>query len=156
MKNEIKKDTRRADYLSYDQIATRVEAFVSDVKTKDFDGILILLRGGSFAGMHLSFLTGLNVYFVEYHRPTRKVSWKGDPPPLYSNVLVVEDFAGSGTTLQDTLTFLEQKYTSSTFVVCKDRLSRLQDPTYCCFELEDEEKRFIVPWEKHEYENNVC
>ena len=155
MKNQIHKDMRTPHYLSYDHIATRVEEFVSDIKAKDFDGIIILLRGGSFAGMHLSFLTGLNVYFVEYHRPTRKVSWKGNPPPVHSNILVVEDFAGSGTTLQDTLTLLKPNYSTSTFVVCKDKLSRLQNPTYCCFEMESENKRFIVPWEKHEYENNA-
>ncbi|WP_029326906.1 phosphoribosyltransferase family protein [Bacillus coahuilensis] len=140
--------------MSYNGIASRAEEFVPDVKEKKFDGLVIILRGGSFAGMHLSFLTELPVYFVEYHRPTRMVSWKGNPPPLQSSILVVEDFAGSGTTLQDTLTFLEPAYTVSTFVVCKDKLSRLQDPTYCCFELDSEEKRFIVPWEKHEYENN--
>jgi hypothetical protein len=44
MKNKIKKDIRRADYLSYEQIATRVEEFVSDVKINDFDGILILYQ----------------------------------------------------------------------------------------------------------------
>lgn len=155
MKNKIHKDMRTPHYLNYDQISTKVEEFVSDVKERDFDGILILLRGGSFAGMHLSFLTGLPVYFVEYHRPTREVSWKGDPPPLNSKILVVEDFAGSGTTLQDTLTLLKPNYTISTFVVCKDSKSRLQDPTYCCFDMGSENKRFIVPWEKHEYENCV-
>lgn len=149
--NRYPLDARKPVYLGYDSIAERIEELVDKVKLQKYDAIIIILRGGSFPGMHLSFLTDTPVYFLKYDRDTRKVSWKGDKPIENKKVLIAEDFAGRGTTLTDCIDFLQVNYLVHTFVVCKDSLSRLKNPQYCCFELKDTNARYIIPWERHEY-----
>jgi hypoxanthine phosphoribosyltransferase len=145
---------RKPIYLGYDEIASRVEELVPEVSAQQYNALVIILRGGSFPGMHLAFLTDVPVYFVTYERDTRSVSWNGKIPMANTKVLVVEDFAGSGTTLTDTIDFLQSDYQVHTFVVCKDLLSQIQNPNYWCFDLKEKNARFIVPWEKHEYEDS--
>ncbi|WP_163102570.1 phosphoribosyltransferase [Peribacillus alkalitolerans] len=147
---------REPIYLGYDEIASKIEKHVMEIKSLNYNAIIVILRGGSFAGMHLSFLTDLPVYFVNYDRSTREVNWNGHRPKSNSKVLVVEDFAGKGSTLVDTINFLtESNFHVHTFVVCKDLLSQIQNPDYYCFNLTDKNYRLIVPWEKHEYDQGL-
>lgn len=154
-KSRYQKDKRAPIYLGYEQIATKVESLTPDIIAQHYDALVIILRGGSFPGMHIAFLTDIPIYFVTYTRHNQTVSWNGKIPERNAKILIVEDFAGRGTTLTDTMAYLQSDYQVHTFVVCKDELSRVQRPTYTCFNLKDKNTRFIVPWEKHEYEESM-
>lgn len=146
------RDIRVPVFIGYDEIALRTDELVTEVKKNEYDCVAIIMRGGSFVGMHLAFKLNLPAYFLKYERSKKLVTWLGEAPLLGSKILLVEDFAGRGTTLTDSIAFLEPNFLVSTFVVCKDQLSRIKNPTFCCFEILEEGYRFIVPWERDEYE----
>ncbi|WP_226654795.1 phosphoribosyltransferase [Pseudalkalibacillus hwajinpoensis] len=135
-------------YIDYNQISLSLEALAKEVKKEKFGGIVIVLRGGSFPGIHLAFLTGLPFYYLRYNRSEETISWLGDiPSPM--NVLLVEDFAGMGKTLTNCIRFLlEQSFEVKTLVVCKDVKSS-SIPNYSCFETKDPNARYILPWERY-------
>lgn len=135
-------------YLDYNAIALRLDAMAGEIRAAGFDGLVIILRGGSFAGMHLAFLTGLPYHFLRYDRRSGRPDWIG-PAPAGERMLLCEDFAGMGRTLIDCRAFLEgQGYRVATLVVCKDRLSASQ-PDYFCFETQATDARFLLPWERY-------
>ncbi|WP_308634623.1 hypothetical protein [Paenibacillus silvisoli] len=135
-------------YLDYNSLSLRLDALSAQIIEKDYDGLVILLRGGYFIGLHLAFLTGLPYYFVKYERSTSRVSWEGTIP-TGNRLLLCEDFAGSGMTLIHTKTFIESYgYEVDTLVGCCDQLSA-SVPAYACFRNYNPEYRFIFPWERH-------
>lgn len=52
-------------YLDYNQISLRLDVLVEEIRKENFDGLVIVLRGGSFIGMHTAFLTDLPYAFFE-------------------------------------------------------------------------------------------
>lgn len=135
-------------YLDYNAISLKLDALSPALKEQHFDAIVMVLRGGSFAGFHLAFLTGLPYYFLQYDRTSNTVSWLG-PEPERKKILLVEDFAGVGITLIDCKNFLlDSGFAVSTLVVCKDTKSA-SVPDYYCFDLQTDKARFILPWERH-------
>lgn len=141
-------------YLDYSQIALQIDALSEVLRKQNYDAIVIILRGGSFLGGHLSFQLDLPVFFLKYNRKDGKVSWVGEKP-LYEKVILCEDFAGSGHTLIDCKEFLEiEGYSVSTFVVSVDRLSS-SHPDYACFWLQNEQRRIIFPWERYRLNHDV-
>jgi hypothetical protein len=82
------------------------------------------------------------------------VNWVGSAPEQ-SNVLLCEDFAGSGKTLINCKQFLiDSGYKVATSVVCVDRLSA-SVPDYSCFWLQQEDARIILPWERYRLNHAV-
>jgi hypoxanthine phosphoribosyltransferase len=145
----MRKDQRRYIYLTYDQIALKIDSMIEDIKREQFSSIVIIVRGGAFVGHHISFRTGLPVYYLRYDRTTNPatISWIGTAPPI-GKVLLVEDLAGSGRTLIESRQFLEKKgYLVKALVVFKDTLSA-STPEYIGFETNNPNETFIVPWEK--------
>ncbi|MBD3921362.1 phosphoribosyltransferase [Paenibacillus sp. PR3] len=145
---------RRHIYLDYNAIALRLDAMAEQIKQARHEALVIILRGGSFSGVHLAFLTGLPIYFLRYDRTLQQVSWVGSAPEQ-TNVLLCEDFAGSGKTLINCKQFLEDAgYKTATCVVCVDRLSA-SVPDYSCFWLQGEDARIILPWERYRVNHAV-
>ncbi len=134
-------------YLDYNQISLSLDSMADEIKREGFDGLVIILRGGSFPGFHLAFLTGLPYYFLTYGRSSESAEWKGQAPGL-KKVLLVEDFAGMGNTLINSKEFLiKQGIEVKTLVICKDSKSA-SVPDFFCFETTEENARFILPWER--------
>ncbi|OUB26312.1 hypothetical protein BK708_14260 [Bacillus thuringiensis serovar yunnanensis] len=134
-------------FLDYNAISLKLDALSREIKKQNFDGIVIIMRGGSFPGIHLAFLTGLPYYFLEYNRLNSTVKWIGNFPNK-RKILLVEDFAGMGNTLIDCKNFLLNfNYKVSTLVVCKD-LKSASIPDYYCFNCTHVDARFILPWER--------
>lgn len=134
-------------YLDYNQIACQIDDQAEEIRRQGFDGIVMILRGGSFLGFHLAFLTDLPCYFLRYDRASRNVSWVGEKPKG-SRLLLCEDFAGMGNTLIDCKKELSLTYDVSTFVVCKDTKSA-SIPDYYCFDGKVPSHRFLLPWERY-------
>lgn len=140
--------TIRNIYLDYNAIALRLDGLAPELCRAGFDGLVIILRGGTFAGMHMAFLTNLPCHFLRYDRKSATPEWVG-PPPSPGRVLLCEDFAGMGQTLINCRRFLEDGgYRVATLVVCKDQLSASQ-PDYYCFESQESGARFLLPWERY-------
>lgn len=138
----------RSLYLDYNNIALQLDRLSINIKKESYDGIAIILRGGGFAGFHLSFLTGLPYFFLNYDRKTATVKFFGDAP-IGKKILLCEDFAGKGETLINCQKFLtETGYHFSTLVICYDHLSRIT-PDYFCFHNTNSQVRFLLPWERH-------
>ncbi|MFC7439685.1 phosphoribosyltransferase [Laceyella putida] len=135
-------------YLDYNAISLRLDTLAKDIMSANFDGLVIILRGGSFAGMHLAFLTGLPYYFLRYDRKIEKPAWLGNIPEK-KRLLICEDFAGMGKTLINCKKFLvDLGYDVSTLVICKDRKSA-STPDYYCFDCQETNARFLLPWERY-------
>ncbi|MCL6454718.1 MAG: phosphoribosyltransferase domain-containing protein [Alicyclobacillus sp.] len=136
-------------YLDYNSIALKLDALAGEVARAGFQGLVAILRGGSFPGVHLAFLTELPVYFLRYDRALAQAEWCGPAPAAGQQLLLCEDFAGSGRTLIDCRQFLADRgYRVSTLVVCQDRLSA-SVPDYSCFDFRSQQVRVILPWERH-------
>jgi hypoxanthine phosphoribosyltransferase len=135
-------------YLDYNQISLSLDVLSEQIKMEDFEGIVIVLRGGSFPGFHLAFLTGIPYFFLQYTRSSETVNWLGEIPKS-KKILLIEDFAGMGKTLITCKDFLvKQNFKVKTLVVCKDTKSA-STPDYYCFETLDPNSNFILPWERY-------
>ncbi|RNA70343.1 phosphoribosyltransferase [Alteribacter keqinensis] len=141
-------------YLNYNAISQKLDTLAPEIREQAFDGLVILLRGGSFAGMHLTFLTGLPYFFLTYDRKTGQAEWFG-AKPYGKRLLLVEDFAGSGKTLIDSAAFLKGEGVElTTLVVCKDSKSA-STPDYICFNYAHTDYRIFFPWERHRINNEA-
>lgn len=139
----------RYTYLSYNQIAMKIDTLVPSIREEGYSALVVIVRGGSFPGTHLSIRTGLPIYYLVYHKKKKVpyVSWIGEPAPQ-GKILLVEDMAGAGKTLTSCQDFLLQSnYEVETFVIFQDSLSRTK-PDFCCFTSEIPGETFLLPWEK--------
>lgn len=50
-------------YLDYNTISLRLDQLAQEVRGKKYDALVIILRGGAFAGIQMAFLTGLPCFF---------------------------------------------------------------------------------------------
>lgn len=135
-------------FLDYNSISIRLDALAEKVQ-HNFDSLVIIVRGGSFAGFHMAFATGLPHYLIQYDRATATPFWVGDKPSDGDRVLICEDLAGSGRTLSDCKQFIQDGgYRVSTLVVFKDRYSAISSE-YCCFDFHNSDTRIVLPWERY-------
>lgn len=119
--------------LPYDY--ARVEAVVMDYvpqwRTRGFDGVVAIARGGLVPATMAAAALDLPLFALSYARPGRHTTWftAAQPAPA-SRLLLVEDIAGRGTTLIDCLAFLRDAgHDVCTFTLAYDRESRLR-PDY--------------------------
>lgn len=116
--------------FSYDYV--RVESVVSDYvpqwRKMDFDAIVAIARGGLVPAVMASTALGLPLLALAYERRSRQVSWfTAQTPPHDAHILLVEDIAGRGTTLQDCHAFLtSQGHKTQIFTLAHDAESRLR------------------------------
>lgn len=131
-------------FLSYDEIACWVEAQATEIMATDPVGLVAILRGGAFIANCLSFKTGLPVFFIKYDRQKQQASWVGEKPKE-GLVIVCEDFAGSGSTLINSLAFIEKTNTTKTITLVHDELSKIKPKwsrNYAGYQV-------VLPWERH-------
>ena len=146
--------------LGYDEIALAIDKKIGEIETSVYDGIVVIVRGGSFLGHCVSYRSGLPVYYVEVDRrgdyTVRFVnSMVGEGIVRDKRLLLCEDISGRGYTLDRAVRYLESFGNDvDTFVVCEDELSRL-DVDYVLYSSKGElvdgrTYRFILPWERYQ------
>ncbi len=119
---------RRAYSYDYTRVESIVASYISQWRQAGFDAVVAIARGGLVAGMMASTELSLPLYAVGYSRPDRKVSWfTAARPEPGTHVLLVEDVAGRGTTLSDSIEFLQNLgFRVSVFTLAYDDQSRIR------------------------------
>lgn len=134
--------------LTYDQIDRWIASLQPDLSRERFACAIGILRGGGPLALMVSHAVGVPAAFLRYERATRSVTWDSSiPMPLAgSTVLLCEDIAGAGNTLDDCIAFLRDRgLTVKTLVGAFDDLSRIR-PDYGL----DARGSFVLfPWERH-------
>lgn len=121
----------KRQFFSFQDIETLVLQHRQAVSEAGYDYIVAVARGGLYAATMLSQFTGIELMVSHYSRKDRLVrSLLGAAPPTGGKVLVVEDVAGRGFTLVNTVAHFERLgWTCDTFTLVWDDLSRIE-PTY--------------------------
>ena len=138
---------RAAFSYDYARIETVVSGFVPEWRRAGFDAVVAIARGGLVPAVMAATELCLPMHALSYDRSRRAVSWyTRSQPPASASVLLVEDVAGRGTTLSDSLDFLRsQGYRVSVFTLAYDSESRVQ-PDYG-LEMPDGFRAWF-PWER--------
>ncbi|NYT59214.1 hypothetical protein H0A65_09800 [Alcaligenaceae bacterium] len=117
---------------SYPYDYSRVEAVMAQYlplwRAMGFDAVVAIARGGLAPGLMASVGLSLPLYALFYSRADRKVSWyTAETPRKPSRILLVEDIAGRGTTLSDSMAYLhEQGHEVQVFTLAYDADSRIK------------------------------
>lgn len=131
----------------YSRVESFVSGFVEQWKGLAFDAVVAVARGGLVPATMVSTALGLPLYAVAYSRLDRRVAWfTAEKPASGSRILLVEDIAGRGTTLTDSLAFLHgQSYDVKVFTLAYDAQSRMTPD----FGMKmPENSRAWFPWER--------
>lgn len=136
--------------LTYDRIDQWIASLQPELAGEGFACAVGVLRGGGPLALMVSHAVGVPPAFLRYERSTRLVTWDSSipVPPPGSKVLVCEDIAGEGYTLDDCIAFLRgHGLDVKTLVAGFDDLSRIR-PDYGL----DARGYFVrFPWERHAY-----
>lgn len=146
--------------LGYDEIALSIDRKIGEIDFELYDGIVVIVRGGSFLGHCVSYRTGLPVYYLEVDRrgdyTVRFVnSMVGEGIVRDKRLLLCEDISGQGYTLDRAIRYLESFGNDvDMFVVCEDSLSRF-DVDYVLYSskgdlVNGKPYRFLLPWERYQ------
>ena len=111
----------------YSRVESFVSGFVEQWKGIGFDAVVAVARGGLVPATMAATALGLALHAVAYSRADRKVGWfTASKPHAGARILLVEDIAGRGTTLIDSLAFLQaQGYSVKVFTLAYDAQSRI-------------------------------
>lgn len=115
--------------FSYDYL--RIEAVIAGLvpawRTAGFDAVVAIARGGLVPGTLVSTGLDLPLYALQYSRENRDVSWYTvNQPAGPCRILLVEDIAGRGTTLSDSIAFLQALgHELTVFTLAYDAQSRV-------------------------------
>ncbi|WP_397474883.1 phosphoribosyltransferase family protein [Pusillimonas sp.] len=117
----------KAYSCDYYWVESRISGYLAEWRLAGFDAVVAIARGGLAPGVMASTALGLPLYALSYDRAGRRVSWfTRQAPQAGSRVLLVEDIAGRGTTLSDSIEFLRgQGFTISVFTLAWDTQSRV-------------------------------
>lgn len=113
------------DYTRVEQV---VVSYLPQWRTMGFDAIVAIARGGLAPALVASTALDLPLYAVSYDRRHRSVSWfTAQTPPTGAHILLIEDIAGRGTTLSDSIQFLSSAgYRLHVFALAYDAQSRIR------------------------------
>lgn len=111
----------------YRRIEQTIAAYVPAWRRQGFDSVVAIARGGLIPAVMISAALDVPLHAVAYDRDSRKVSWySASRPAAGSRTLLVEDIAGRGRTLTDSLDFLHaQEIGVHTFTLAYDAQSRI-------------------------------
>lgn len=123
--------TRTAFSYDYQRIDAMVAQFIPQWRLLNFDAVVAIARGGLAPAVMAATALSLPLFAISYARNNREVSWFTAKQPLGgSRLLLVEDIAGRGTTLSDSIDFLRNlHYEVSVFTLAYDSESRVK-PDY--------------------------
>jgi len=115
----------------YYWVESLVNSYVPEWRQANFDAVIAIARGGLAPGVMASTALSRPLYAISYIRASRQVSWyTRETPSPGSRVLLVEDIAGRGRTLYDSVEFLRnQGFETSVFTLTWDVESRIR-PDY--------------------------
>ncbi|MBO9354177.1 hypothetical protein GG851_09235 [Bordetella petrii] len=113
------------DYARVEQVVAR---HVPQWRGMAFDAIVAIARGGLPAAMMACTALDLPLHALAYDRRARRVSWfTAQTPAPGARILLMEDIAGRGTTLSDSIDFLAASgYTFKVFALAYDAESRVR------------------------------
>jgi hypoxanthine phosphoribosyltransferase len=130
-------------YVTYEKIEAFVDTVREEILSQSFDAIACVLRGGMFPAMCVAYATGLPIYFIRYDRATRQPSWISTPEP--GKLLICEDYAGSGHTLEHVITLVNETHPEFEILTAiKDSKSR-RNPRWA---LDFGDQSTVLPWER--------
>src|SRR5690606_20851859 len=117
----------RAYSCDYFWVESLVGNYVSRWRSMGFDAVVAIARGGLAPGVMVSTALSLPLYALAYDRAARRVSWfTHQTPAAGARVLLVEDIAGRGNTLSDSLDFLRSLgFDPTVFTLAWDEQSRI-------------------------------
>ena len=113
------------DYARVEQV---VGEYVPQWRGTGFEAVVAIARGGLTPALIASVALDLPLYALSYDRRARRVSWfTAQTPPAGARVLLVEDIAGRGTTLSDSIDFLAAAgHALKVFALAYDAESRVR------------------------------
>lgn len=120
--------SRRAAFsYDYSRIESVISGFVPEWRLMNFDAVVAIARGGLVPGVMASTSLSIPLHALAYSRADRTVSWHTvNQPAPGSRILLVEDIAGRGTTLSDSIAFLRARHHELTvFALAYDAESRI-------------------------------
>ncbi len=122
---------RSAYPYDYSRVETVMAEYIPQWRSLRFDAVVAIARGGLAPALIASTDLAVPMYALSYSRPDRKVSWyTAQMPSAPSRILLVEDIAGRGTTLADSLDFLRASgHEVKVFTLAYDAESRIR-PDY--------------------------
>jgi hypoxanthine phosphoribosyltransferase len=122
---------RIAFSYDYQRVEAVVAEFIPQWRLMGFDAVVAIARGGLAPAVMAATALGISLFAVAYDRTQRTSSWfTAEKPRPGSRLLLVEDIAGRGTTLSDSIDFLRsQGYGLTTFTLAYDSESRVK-PDY--------------------------
>lgn len=131
----------------YARVEQAVAAYLPQWRNMPFDAIVAIARGGLAPALVASTALDLPMYALSYDRRARSVSWfTSQIPPAGAHVLLIEDIAGRGTTLSDSIDFLSSAgYKLHVFTLAHDDQSRIR-PDFG-FKVPDGFRAWF-PWER--------
>lgn len=137
----------KAYSCDYYWVESIVNSYVPEWRQAGFDAVVAIARGGLAPGMMASTALSLPLYALSYDRRSRSVTWfTRQTPPVGKRLLLVEDIAGRGTTLSDSVDFLHnQGFRPSVFTLAWDQESRIT-PDYG-FQIPAGSRAWF-PWER--------
>lgn len=93
--------------FDYNRVESIISKWIEEWRECAFNGVVAIARGGLPAGVMAASGLSLPLYALAYDRPSRTVTWfSNDVPRPNSKLLLIEDIAGCGTTLIDSIAFL--------------------------------------------------
>ncbi|MBV7484735.1 phosphoribosyltransferase family protein [Bordetella sp. BOR01] len=119
---------RAAFPYDYARVEHVVAEHVPQWRGMGFDAVVAIARGGLPAALIACTALDLPLHALSYDRGTRQVSWfTAQVPPAGAHILLVEDIAGRGTTLSDSIAFLAASgYAFKVFTLAYDAESRVR------------------------------
>ena len=101
---------RSAYPYDYSRVEAVLAQYLPLCRSLGFDAVVAIARGGLAPGLMASVELSLPLYALHYSRADRQVSWYTvEKPRQPSRILLVEDIAGRGTTLSDSLAYLRSQ-----------------------------------------------
>lgn len=115
----------------YRWVETQVTSHADEWRRMAFEAVVAIARGGLAPGVMAATALSLPLHALSYDRVGRRVSWfSQEMPKPEARILLVEDIAGRGTTLSDSITFLKESgYDVTVFTLAWDDESRVK-PDY--------------------------